>query len=87
VAVCAVIGAPDPERTAIVMAFVVLRAGLVASAALAGALQDFVKQRIAPYKYPRAIEFADDLPRTETGKVQRFVLRQREIERANRKGG
>ena len=87
VAECAVIGAPDPERTAIVKAFVVLRAGQVASPALAGALQDFVKQRIAPYKYPRAIEFADDLPRTETGKVQRFVLRQREIERANRKGG
>jgi 2-aminobenzoate-CoA ligase len=86
VAECAVVGAPDPDRSAIVKAFVVLRAGKAASPELARALQDFVKQRIAPYKYPRAIEFADNLPRTETGKVQRFVLRQREIERARSKG-
>jgi 2-aminobenzoate-CoA ligase len=86
VAECAVIGAPDPDRSAIVKAFVVLRAGKAASPELARALQDFVKQRIAPYKYPRAIEFADSLPRTETGKVQRFVLRQREIERTRSKG-
>jgi 2-aminobenzoate-CoA ligase len=86
VAECAVIGAPNPDRTAIVKAFVVLRDGQAASPVLAKALQDFVKQRIAPYKYPRAIEFADSLPRTETGKVQRFVLRQREIERARAKG-
>jgi len=86
VAECAVIGAPDPDRSAVVKAFVVLRAGKAASPELARALQDFVKQRIAPYKYPRAIEFADSLPRTETGKVQRFVLRQREIERAGSKG-
>jgi len=86
VAECAVIGAPDSDRSAIVKAFVVLRAGKAASPELARALQDFVKQRIAPYKYPRAIEFADSLPRTETGKVQRFVLRQREIERARNKG-
>ena len=86
VAECAVIGAPDPDRSAIVKAYVVLRAGKAASPELARALQDFVKQRIAPYKYPRAIEFADSLPRTETGKVQRFVLRQREIERARSKG-
>jgi 2-aminobenzoate-CoA ligase len=86
VAECAVIGAPDPDRSAIVKAFIVLRAGKAASPELARALQDFVKQRIAPYKYPRAIEFADSLPRTETGKVQRFVLRQREIERTRSKG-
>jgi len=81
-----VIGAPDPDRSAIVKAFIVLRAGRAASPELARALQDFVKQRIAPYKYPRAIEFADSLPRTETGKVQRFVLRQRELDRAGSKG-
>ena len=86
VAECAVIGAPDLDLCSIVKAYVVLRAGKAASPELARALQDFVKQRIAPYKYLRAIEFADSLPRTETGKVQRFVLRQREIERARSKG-
>jgi len=54
----------------------VLKPGHVGDDALAKALQDFVKQTIAPYKYPRAIEFRSDLPRTETGKVQRFRLRQ-----------
>ncbi|WP_448188086.1 AMP-binding protein [Azospirillum sp. sgz301742] len=73
VAECAVVGAPDAERGAIVKAFVVLREGAVPDAK---ALQDFVKQTIAPYKYPRAVEFIDTLPRTETGKVQRFKLRQ-----------
>jgi 2-aminobenzoate-CoA ligase len=82
VAECAVVGAPDPIRGQIVKAFVVPRQGIERSEALKKALQEFVKQRIAAYKYPRAIEFLDALPRTETGKVQRFRLRQIEAERA-----
>jgi 2-aminobenzoate-CoA ligase len=73
---CAVVGAPDDERGTIIKAFVVLRGDYQASDALAKELQDFVKQTIAPYKYPRAIAFISDLPRTNTGKVQRYVLRQ-----------
>jgi 2-aminobenzoate-CoA ligase len=73
---CAVIGAPDEERGHIVKAFIVLRPGHTASDALVKELQDFVKARIAPYKYPRAIEFADVLPRTNTGKLQRYRLRE-----------
>jgi 2-aminobenzoate-CoA ligase len=75
VAECAVIGRADAARGHIVEAHVVLRAGSAASAALAGQLQDFVKAQIAPYKYPRAIRFVPALPRTETGKLQRFKLR------------
>ncbi len=75
VADCAVVGWPDDKRGEIVKAYVVLRQGHAADAALARALQDFVKQRIAPYKYPRAIEFMPSLPRTETGKLQRYMLR------------
>src|SRR5712692_8754245 len=76
---CAVIGAPDVARGQIVKAFVVPREPADVDADLARELQDFVKAQIAPYKYPRAIEFVASLPRTETGKVQRFRLR--EIER------
>lgn len=72
---CAVVAAPCPERGQIVKAFVVLRDKTKAGADTAKALQDFVKAEIAPYKYPRAVEFIDALPRTESGKVQRFVLR------------
>jgi acyl-coenzyme A synthetase/AMP-(fatty) acid ligase len=76
VAECGVVGVPDEERGQIVKAFVVLKPGYLGDAAMARALQDYVKQSIAPYKYPRAIAFRDSLPRTETGKLQRFRLRQ-----------
>jgi 2-aminobenzoate-CoA ligase len=82
VAECAVVGATDPVRGQIVKAFVVPRPGIDRSDVLGKELQEFVKRRIAAYKYPRAIEFLDALPRTETGKVQRFRLRQMEAERA-----
>jgi 2-aminobenzoate-CoA ligase len=71
---CAVVGEPDPERGTIVKAYVVLRSGS-GSTALTEELQEFVKARIAPYKYPRAIAFVSELPRTQTGKLQRFKLR------------
>jgi len=73
---CAVIGAPDDERGQIVTAFVVLKAGVESDAACAKRLQDHVKAVIAPYKYPRAVKFVDALPKTQTGKIQRFKLRQ-----------
>jgi len=76
VAECAVVGAPDDERGQIVKAFVVLKPTAQPTPVTVAALQDFVKQAIAPYKYPRAIEFRDKLPRTETGKLQRFRLRE-----------
>jgi 2-aminobenzoate-CoA ligase len=76
VAECAVVGANDEQRGQIVKAFVVLKSDQCGDEALAKVLQDFVKQTIAPYKYPRAIEFRAELPRTETGKLQRYRLRQ-----------
>jgi 2-aminobenzoate-CoA ligase len=72
---CAVVGAADEERGQIVKAVVVLRAGHTGDAALVRTLQEWVKARIAPYKYPRAVEFAAALPRTDTGKLQRYRLR------------
>ncbi|HEX3550009.1 MAG TPA: AMP-binding protein, partial [Candidatus Elarobacter sp.] len=72
---CAVVGAPDDERGTIVKAHVVLREPAADAPALVAELQAFVKSRIAPYKYPRAIEFVAELPRTQTGKLQRFKLR------------
>jgi 2-aminobenzoate-CoA ligase len=73
---CAVIGKPDDARGMIVKAFCVLRPGFEANEGLVKALQDHVKTSIAPYKYPREIEFLASLPRTETGKLQRFRLKQ-----------
>jgi 2-aminobenzoate-CoA ligase len=72
---CGVVGVADEERGQIVKAFVVLKQGFEPGAQMSKDLQDFVKQTIAPYKYPRAIEFRASLPRTETGKLQRFKLR------------
>ena len=76
---CAVIGVPDRTRGQIVKAFVVLADGAHDAARLVGELQDFVKAEIAPYKYPRAIEFLDRLPKTATGKLQRYRLRDEDV--------
>jgi len=82
VAECAVVPSPDPERGEIVKAFVVLKAGHAGSEALVRALQDHVKAVTAPYKYPRAIAFIDEIPKTVTGKIRRRTLKDLEIERA-----
>ncbi|WTW99728.1 AMP-binding protein [Streptomycetaceae bacterium NBC_01309] len=76
VAECGVVGAPDEARGMIVKAYVVLRAGAAPDEATAKDLQAYVKRTVAPYKYPRAVEFVDALPRTSNGKLQRAVLRQ-----------
>ena len=73
---CAVVGLPDEERGQVVSAFIVLAEGAARSEALAQELQRFVKGEIAPYKYPRRVEFLDALPRTATGKLQRYRLRE-----------
>ena len=75
VAECAVVGLPDAERGMLVQAFVVLKPGLEGNAACVKLLQDHVKVSLAPFKYPRQIAFVSKLPRTETGKLQRFKLR------------
>jgi 2-aminobenzoate-CoA ligase len=76
VAECAVVGATDPERGEIVAAFIVLRPNITGDDSCAKKLQDHVKAVIAPYKYPRAVHFVEALPKTQTGKIQRFRLRQ-----------
>jgi 2-aminobenzoate-CoA ligase len=73
---CAVVGVEDPDRGQVVKAYVVLRAGATADAAARRTLQDYVKAAIAPYKYPRLLEFRNALPKTQTGKLQRYKLRQ-----------
>lgn len=78
---CAVVASPDEERGEVVKAFVVLAPGQLADEALAGALQEHAKRLTGPYKYPRRIEFVDDLPKTVSGKLRRNVLRAREFSR------
>jgi acetyl-CoA synthetase len=85
VANAAVVPKPDPERGALVKAYVVLAAGHVGDAALVAALQQHVRGQLAPYEYPKEIEFIDALPMTTTGKVQRRVLRLQEEERARQR--
>ncbi len=79
VAEAAVVAAPDDERGTIVRAVVVLRDGYAPAAALARELQDHVKAQTAPYKYPRVVEFATELPKTASGKVRRALLRERAV--------
>lgn len=83
VAECGVVGAPDMDRGQIVKAYIVLNEGFIGSEGLAKELQDFVKQSISPYKYPRAIEFVTALPRTGTGKLQRFELRKQAADQSS----
>ncbi|AMN43089.1 benzoate-CoA ligase family protein [Rhodoplanes sp. Z2-YC6860] len=85
VAECGVVGCPDEERGQIVKAYVVLRADQTGDAAMIKALQDHVKATVAPYKYPRAIEFVTELPKTQTGKLQRFELRRMAASGASQK--
>jgi 2-aminobenzoate-CoA ligase len=85
VAECGVVGAPDEERGQIVKAYVVLRPSQTGDAATTKLLQDYVKATIAPYKYPRAIEYVSALPRTQTGKLQRFELRRIASDKASQK--
>ncbi|WP_423126225.1 AMP-binding protein [Kocuria palustris] len=79
---CAVVGRPDPDRGAVVCAFVVLRDGAEGSDEKRREIQDFVKASVAPYKYPRDLRFVDELPRNPSGKLQHFVLRKQLAEEA-----
>jgi 2-aminobenzoate-CoA ligase len=85
VAECGVVGTPDEERGQIVKAYVVLRAGYNGEPAVTKTLQEHVKATIAPYKYPRTIEYVTQLPRTQTGKLQRFELRRMAADAASHK--
>ena len=79
----AVVASPDAVRGTVPKAFVVLKDGFAPTSALSTALQEHVKRELAPYKYPREIEFVDALPRTETGKIRRIELRERESQRTS----
>jgi 2-aminobenzoate-CoA ligase len=83
IAECGVVGQPDDDRGMIVKAYIVLKPGQEGTPALTKALQDFVKAEIAPYKYPRAIAYVAALPRTNTGKLQRFELRRMALEESS----
>lgn len=82
VAECGVVGAPNEKRGHVVRAYVVLRPGQSGDAAMTKTLQDYVKATVAPYKYPRQIEYVSALPRTQTGKLQRFELRKHAADHA-----
>ena len=79
----AVIGVPDPERTELIKAFIVLSPGYGESAALAEQLKAHVKARLSAHAYPRLIDFVETLPRTPSGKIQRFILRRAETEKTS----
>jgi 2-aminobenzoate-CoA ligase len=80
VAECGVVGRPDDERGMVILAYVVLKQGQTGDDAQIKLLQDHVKHSLAPYKYPREVRFVTALPRTETGKLQRFALRKMAID-------
>ncbi|MDP4023036.1 AMP-binding protein [Methylobacterium sp. NEAU 140] len=82
VAESAVVGKPDPDRTELVKAFVVLKDGFAPDQALAETIQTYVKKRLSAHSYPREIEFVDALPKTPSGKLQRFILRNQEVAKA-----
>ncbi|MBL4630012.1 MAG: hypothetical protein JKY14_02235 [Paraglaciecola sp.] len=73
---CAVIGIPNTARGQIIRAYIVLNEAFTPSDDLIKEIQDFAKQKASPYKYPRSIKFINELPRTQTGKVQHFVLKE-----------
>jgi acetyl-CoA synthetase len=77
VSLAAVVGKPDPVRTEIVKAFIVLKPGIPATHELAGEIQEFVRRRLSAHEYPREVAFIDDMPMTTTGKVIRRLLRAR----------
>ncbi|QHH93471.1 AMP-binding protein [Acinetobacter gyllenbergii] len=83
----AVIGVPDPERTEVVKAFVILSAGIQPLEQLAEELSQFVKKRLSAHAYPRLVEFVTELPKTPSGKIQRFLLRHQEIAKQQAKAG
>lgn len=78
----AVIGKPDPERTELIKAFVVLHAGFQGDDTLAEALRQHVRKRLSAHAYPREIAFVRELPKTPSGKIQRFLLRRQEVAQA-----
>ena len=82
----AVVGVPDPERTEVVKAFVVLAEDITATPDLAEQLGQFVKKRLSAHAYPRMVEFVTELPKTPSGKIQRFLLRNQEIEKQKQAG-